>query len=441
MAQPGIQSDDGTFNRKLLDEIEEDVRQRAIEVFGPDVDLSQGSPIKQLIDVVIFEHEYIQELLEEIYYSAYYGEAYEEQLDKVLQIAQITRIPRRGATGEVTFSAQVANDEDIVIPEGTRLMTQETENRPPIPFKTMEPATLEAGSAHVTNVPVRACEPWETDLDEEWLGRHTNVGANTITVMDETIGGIDHVRNPQPTGSASRENGFNYVQGRDRETDEELRDRFERQFGSQGTATLDALRAQTEAIDWVRSAGIEENNTMEDNREAGGLPPKSFRLTVLGDGPPNDVAQVISETRAAGIRSYGDVIGHGVTDDGVDRLEHFQWAEEIEISVHVNVTHDSRFPHDGAKRVEDAIIKYIGGTTADNHQFRGLDMGDNVIYDLVYKAAMSVRGVWTVDVYIGADLEDDESPEETDDIPIDQLNAAMTDHRAVTIFTDEQEMS
>lgn len=434
-AQPGIQDDDGTFNRQVLDEIEEAVEQRAQEELGENVDLSQGSPIKQLLDVAIYEHEYTWQVLEDVYYAAYYGHAYEDQLDSLLALTQFQRLQRRGATGEVEFATRVANDERVNIPEGTEVATRETDDRPSIPFRTTEPAYLPAGSGATGGVPVRSCTPWECDVDVEWLGVETNVAAETITKFITPIEGVDTVTNPRPTGAASREQGYAYIEGRDRETDAEFRRRFEQQLGADAAASLDALRASALQLSGIRNADIEENTSMNDLTENGGLPPKSFRLTVLGGAHNDDIAQMITDTRSAGIESYGDATGESVTDDGEIREESFDWANEIGVYIEIDVTHDDNYPHDGNLRVENNVIDHIGGEDASGTTHPGLGMGEDVIYDLVHNEAMKVPGVWRVDVYLGAVP----NPTGTSDIEIETLDTAMTSHDDVAIFNTVEE--
>lgn len=427
MVTPGIQDDDGTFQRPTLDEIEQRIHDKAREELDENVDLSQGSPIKQLLDIVILESDHLWELLEETYYAAYYGHTYEEQLDKLLELAQIKRIPRRGATGEVTFTTEVANVHDVIIPEGTRVSSHQTEDRPPIPFITTETKRLEAGHNSV-NVPIRAAEPWETDVDERWLGEETNVAAGTIRNIETAIAGVDRVSNQHPTGEASRRYGFSFIEGRDREADHEFRERFESMMGSEGAASLDAIKTAVKGVGGVRSVHVDENYSMEEDEN--GLPPKSFRVIVHGDAPNDEIAQTIISKRSAGIEDFGEDSGEATTKDGVTREVNFDWAGEVGIHVEVEVTHDDRFPSDGNKRVEDNIIKYIGGETVDGDEYDGTDMGRDVIYDMVFKQAMKVRGVFRVELYIG----DDEENLGTDDVVIPDKHTAITTPEDVIVF-------
>lgn len=435
MASPGVQSDDGSFNRQFVEDIEQRIVDRAREELGENVDLSQGSPIKQLLDVVILEHEHFWKLMEDVYYAAYYGHSYEEQLDKILELVQISRIPRRGATGEVTFSVDVSNTHDVVIPEGTIITTRETENKPEIPFRTTKPARLAAGASFVANVPVRAREPWETDLDERWLGRETNVAADTITRIETSIPGVDRVTNPNPTGATSRQHGYAYIEGRDRERDHELRKRFEESLGASGAASMDAIRASVLQLTNVKSADIEENVEMEEDTETG-LPPKSFRVTALVDEEDDDnIAQAIYDTRSAGILSYGDESGVAISETGESVFQSFQYSEAIPVYVEVDLKHDDNYPHDGNLRVEQAVVEYIGGTDANDNYHLGLGMGQDVIYDILFKRIMNISGVWRVDLTIG----DEEEMLLPQDVEIGRFENAETTAGDTHIFAAEEE--
>lgn len=434
----GVQDDTGEFQRKKLQQIERDIVQRARQELDEDVELSQGSPIKQLFDVVVLESERFWKVLEDVYYSAYYEDAYGKQLDRLLSLAMLERIPRRVATGEVVFGVNgAANDFDVTIPRGTRVSTEPTDDKPAIPFITTDAAVLEAGASQTDLVPVRAAEPWECDLSADWLGSETNVAANTITNFINPIDGVDTVTNPHPTGAYSFEEDYDYQRGRDRETDAEFRNRYEETLGENAAATLDAIRANVKNDPGVDAAFIEENVTMEDRTDEGGLPPKSFRLTVLG-GFRNDIAQRIVESRPAGISSHGDIEGKAYTDDGEERTEYFDRATEIPVYVDVSVTTNQNFPDDGTKRIESAIIEYVGGTTADQTEHEGATMGEDIVYDLVYQAAMSVQGVFRAEVYM--DTDEDDGITSTADISVGKKEFARTSPGRINVTSFEADI-
>jgi len=425
----GVQSD-GSFNRKHVDDIVEDLETKLKQEAGNDIDLRQGSPLKQVIDMVAIELAEQWEAQEDNYYASYYEDAFGIQLDRLLAIAGISRIPRRGATGEVTFSTDSVNGNDVSIPAGTQVTTELTDTKPAIPFETTESATLLAGDTDVTGVEIAALEPHETSVDEEWLGEETNVAADTVKVISNPISGVDSVTNPNPTGDVNQ----NYVEGRDEETDAELKLRYENVLSKSGSATLDAIHSQIyNAHEDITSVKMEENVDLVDNTGSGGLPPKSFRATVHYTGShDDDIAQAILDSRPAGIQSYGSQSATAETDDGAEYTEYWDNSTETDVYVDVTVTTTETFPGNGSELVEDEIIKYIGGTDNNGTEYPGTDIGDDIIYDQVFAAAMRVEGVQEADLTIGTS----DNPSGTANISIGTAEVAHTDTGKIDVTTN-----
>lgn len=404
MVEYGVQQD-GTFRRKHLDEIQQDLLQRAKENI-PNFDPAPGSPDRQRIDFVSIELVDQWEALEACFDAGYLDTAYGVQMDRLLSLAGVGRVPRRGAGGEVTFSLGDGNTatSDITIESGTVITTESTDNSPAIPFETTQPATIPSGSTHIDMVPIKAVEPFHTaasDLDESDLGENTNVPANSITEFVEPQSGVE-VTNPQPTGqTGTRSNGseYDFVSGRDRESDSELRNRYKESLALNAKASLEAIRSNVYNAggeDVVRAATIEENVSMTDNTGSGGLPPKSFRVLVLADDTAtadDTIAQQIYETRSAGIQSYGSDSGTAERIGGETLIEDFGRATEITIYSDVDLKVTDEFPGNGEQQVRQNIVEYIGGTLSDGTRFFGQDIGEDVIYDQVFSAAMNVPGV------------------------------------------------
>lgn len=398
MAQNYGVQEDGTFDRKHIDDIIADLETKIKEESGRDVDLGQSSPIKQALDTFAIEVAELWAAQEENYYATFYEDAFGDQLNKILRLAGISRIPRRVATGEVTFTTDNANDTDVTIQKGTEVTTEATENLPALPFKTTERKVLLAGDFTVT-VPIRGIDPWETDVDEEYLGADTNVASGTINTISSPISGIDSVENRERTGNTE----LGFVHGRDRETDAEFKLRFENTLASSGDATLDAIRSEVfNAHEEIKAVSMEENTDNVDNTGSGGLPAKSFSATVLDNGElDGTIVQAILDSRPAGIESYGDITATAETTDGDTYQESFYRADQIDIYVDVVVEGDGTQPIDARSKIEDKVIQYIGGETNDELYFPGLTIGDNVIYDQVFAAVMRVDGIKQTSISIG----------------------------------------
>lgn len=417
MPEFGVQ-DDGSFNRKHIDDLQESIKNGLRQRAGGDIDLEQGSPAKQIVDMLSDELAEQWEAEEENYYTTYYADSFGEQLDKLIALAGFSRIRRRVATGVVEFSTSTPNTTNTVIPEGRELATTETDERPPIPFQTTEKVTLRAGDS-VVSVPIRAQEPWETDIGEEWLGENTNVAANTVTVLVNPISGIDSVTNPLPTG----DDDHDYIVGRDRETDAELKFRYENSLAEGGTSTVEAIESNVyNADEGIVSVTVEEIRDVTQ-----GYGPE---VTVLAPGvSDNTVAQAVFDSRAGGLQSFGAEVGTAERDDGRALEENFNRAQRKTIYVDVSLTTSNTFPTDGLGRIEDRIVRYIGGEASDEINYPGLEIAETVVFDQIFRRVMEVRGVVEADVTIGTDT----ASMGTANISVGTLEAAMTGLDEVTV--------
>jgi len=417
MSDYGI-GDDGSFTRKHIDTIREDVRDDVQGETGSDVSVRQGAPLRQIIDGMAVEFAHQWEVLEQVYYAGFYEDSFGEQLDKQLALAGFSRLAARSATGEVEFSRAQAADDDITIPEGTVVTTRRTETKPEIPFETTEEVILSAGSTTVT-APIEALKPWQSDLDEDWLGAETNVAADTIDRIDDAIAGIEAVTNPDPTGDED----LGYVSGRDRESDAEFKLRYENSLAGGGTSTGPAMESRIFNYDEdIISVRVDEVRNDQD-----GYGP---RVTVFAPGVvDDDIAQAILESRAAGTESIGGSSGTAEFDDGTGSTEEFDRATEVTVYVDAQLTTSDAFPADGVERIRDRIIRYVGGEASDGITYPGLEIGEDAIYDQIFRRVMEVGGVIEADLQIG----DDSANLAEANIAVGDREAAMTGIDEVTV--------
>ena len=416
----GIQ-DDGSFRRKHVDRIREDMRRAFKDELGDDVELNPGSPQAQILDAIAIEIGRQWQATEETYYASFFEDSFGQQLDKHVSIAGFSRLPLRPATGEVTFARETAAPDDITIPSGTVVRTTRTDTRPPIPFETTEAARINEGETEVAGVGIEALKPWQTELDEEWLGEATNVAANTIARFQSPVSGVDSVTNPAPTGD--RELGF--TRGRDRETDAELKARYVNELGAEAAATL----AGIEAAIFNADPAIEDVTVNERHDSAAdeyGIEPIVLAPTVGDD----IIAQAILDSRAGGVESFGSTTGAAEFDGDTLSIP-FDRATRTDIFVDVTVQTDATFPVDGTDRVSDAIVEYIGGTTTDDVAVTGLTIGDNVVADQVRKQVLNVQGVVELTLTLGTS--DPPSGDSNVAIPDDETARADETTIAITV--------
>ena len=391
------------FVPKAFDDILAGLENKAQEVYGPDVDLGDHSDLKKFMQVVALDIANLWQQLELAYYAGYFDTASGDSLDRVVALIGISRKAAVKAAGAVTFSRSTPAEADIPIPSGTEAQTT---GASPIVFRTTQAVALLAGQTSV-----------DASVEAEVAEAAGNVAAGTVTVLSTPISGIEAANNAAAMGG-----------GLDAETDAQFRARVKLSLNAGGNATLDAIRADILAVAGVTAAALEENDTTDDNTGAGGLPPKSFRATVLG-GSDDDAAQAIFDSKPAGIRAYGSVSGVATADDGTQYAIYFQRPAQVTIYVDATLTADDTFPSDGLTQVETAVIDYVGGTDADGGLHTGLGVGDDVVYNEVVAAVMSVQGV--VDAAVKVDTVS--PPAGLSNVAIAATEVARTTTASVTV--------
>lgn len=421
--QYGVQ-DDGRFIKKDVVDIRDNLERYIKNELGDDISLRQNSPIKQLIDAFSIEISRQWEAAEDSYYASFFKDAEGEQLDKQLALAGFSRRNLQPAEGAVVFSRDGPATRDIDISEGTVVTTERTETRPQIPFETQERVTLFSGETETDPVPIKALAPWQTELGEEWLGEETNVSSDTIVRMEDPIGGIDDVTNPKPTGS---EGDLDWQDGRDRETDAEFKLRYENTLSSGGVSTVPAIESSVSRFDErIRSVRVEEIR----DAETGYGPEVTVFAPMLEDEDDgmDIIAQAVFESRGAGLESFGSVTGTATTSDGREVEEQFELADEVAIHIEVTLVTSDIAPEDNIQRIENEIVRFIGGKANDDILYPGLEIGDDVILDQVKQRVMEVRGSVEATVEIGPDGEVSD-----ENVDIGDLEVATTDLDDITI--------
>jgi len=378
------------FIAKSYEVILSEYEQYARQEFGDDIDLSETSPLKHILQVAAARESALWQILEDAYYAGFIDFATGQSLDNLAALVGYKRKQAERATGTVTFSRSTPASQDITIPAGTRVATPDES----VVFRTTQVATLTAGTTSV-DVSIEAVD----------AGSAGNVAANTITKIVDPISGIEAVNNANPTSG-----------GKDTETDKEFRYRIKTTIQSLGRATLDAILAKVRSVEGVKTASIEENDTMNDYTATGGLPPKSFRVFVYG-GADADIAQAIFDAKPAGIQPYGSVSATAYDADGNPHTVYFERPTEVAIYVDVQATTDGTAV--STQDVKDAIKAY----------FDSLELGDDVIYNKVVSAVLSVQGI--VDATVKIDTSS--PPAGTSNIAIDSDEIAVTDDTKITV--------
>ena len=437
------------FRRPGIDVLYEVAVREAEQRLGRELVAPTSAELQYVEMLVVWTETYF-ETLEALYYAGYYGHAVGEQLDAVLELVGFERLHRREATGEVTMFASTdgGNAEDVTINAGTRVATEQNEVTPAIIFVVSEPTTLPAGQEQVDRVPIRAADPLSPrfDLSDEQIGVETNVDAHEITRLLDPISGIDGtVDNPLPTGGAGeRADGslYDFVSGRDRETDAAFRRRYENSLGIGGRATIDAIEA---AIRRAGDGSIVESVEVYEQLPITQDPDGTYSgrqikpVVALEDDTAANraaVAQAVYDTRAAGIQSVGAANLAATQNDGGTYSTGlgFDVASEVPVYVDAEVVVLDSFPTEGVERLRAEIIETIGGVTPAGQRVLGGDIGENVYYHQIIGDVMddTVPGVLDYSyVHIGRTPD----PTGESNIPVGRDELARTATDRITITT------
>lgn len=383
------------FKRKNYADLLTDMDVKARELFGDDINTSERSPLGILIRLFAWFLAKTWELAEKVYNSGFITKAEGVQLDYLTPFFNTKRNPERASIVPLAFTGTPAH----TIVEGTQFTTESN-----IYFVLTEDVTLDVdGTGEGEAI---AMEPGITG----------NVLANTITVQAEPDADVLTVTNPEAATG-----------GRDKESDTELLSRLLDSNAAQGSATADAIRAAVTSVPGVRAASVIENNTMDT---VDGNEPKSIHVYVLG-GAQQDVASAIFEKKAAGIATNG--VEQTIIQDasGNDQTIKFDYATEVSVYASVTLNTSTAFPADGVQRVQDAIVKVIGGLASDGTEYAGLGMGEDVYLSPLIAAVHSITGVINATIEIGETA----GTLAPSNIIIDQQEVAQTAFNQIEVTT------
>lgn len=200
-------------------------------------DFEVGSVARTMYESFAYEMALLYEKMQLVYMSAYVDTATGNQLDQVVAVLGIQRSQPDFAEGEIAFEREGAGQE-ILIPTGTLVATDESSTGEKKVYQTSKEATLAANRTTVT-VQIRAVTRGE---DQE-------SAAETVVVMPRPVPGIKFVNNDAPIR----------LVGKRRETDEELRERAKNTLISSGKATIISIENALLSLSGVRDARVREN--------------------------------------------------------------------------------------------------------------------------------------------------------------------------------------
>lgn len=386
--------DEKGFKRKRFLDWWADIETKARTVFGEKINLTERTPLGIILRLIAWSLGLISQLAENVYNSAFVDTAKGVSLDRVVKRIGIRRHKADYARGFI----RVTGTNGKLIPSDFRVRTNSG-----IVFATTEAATIsETGTVMI---PIRALD----------IGTSGNVPENTITVVVNPNGDVQSVTNPQRTEG-----------GRERETDLELRERYDLSLSKGGSSTVESIRSTLLQLTGVRGCIVEENDSLLEKE---GIPPKAVAPIVFG-GSDQEIAVTIKATKAGGIQSWGETEVTVIDSMGNPQIIGFTRPTEVPIYINVTLSTNENFPVDGKTHVRSKLIQSIGGQDADETIYDGLGLEENVVHSRLISSVYQVPGIEDVELTLGEDpLNMSEG-----NILISKWQVAQTDWQKVTVI-------
>jgi len=202
------------------------------------------------------------------------------------------------------------------------------------------------------------------------------------------VGTLTNILTPQ-LGWDNVTNPLAASEGRNIETDEELRIRFRNTKFERASSTVDSIYSALIDISGVDQVVVYENDS--DVTDSMGIPSHSFLPIVLG-GLSSEIGQAIWENKPMGIRSFGDTVVVIYDTQGFAHNIAFKRPDPVPIYITISLTKDSSYPGNGDDAIKTALIEYFNNN---------LGIGDDVIYSRLYTPINSIPGHFVNSLRIG----------------------------------------
>lgn len=469
---------DGYRRRRLLD-IKAQIEQAIIAEFGQ-VNLQPDSVFGQLVGVFSVVAAELYEDAENVYHSQYPSTAEGVSLDRAVDLIGVRRLE---ATRTRVLVA-VTGDQGVLIPAGTQIQVAETgeiftnplpgiitrSNALSVRINVSQVADLQQYTVIINNTPFTYTSGVDASPQSIALGiidvinngnlpviaahntggqfditttqndlpfnlvqganmviiRRTSpmlfesqvvgpvlVLANTLTEIVTPIAGWQSVTNWDPS-----------IQGRNTETDQQLRLRRLQSFRVAGAASVEAIQARLrQNVQDVITALVFENR---EPFVVDGRPPHSFEAVVVG-GQDSEIAQEIWEAKAAGIQTFGNTCVQINDSTGMPQNICFSRPVEVYIwaTIQISILPGS-FPVNGINAIQEAFVNY-----GQNN----FTVGDDIIFQEFYGAIYAIGGLLNINLTLGTSNDPLVPPAvyTSANVPITEVQVGMFDLSRVSV--------
>lgn len=337
------------FDIETLQQILDDIESYQRTNINAQLNQTATSVVGQLNGIFGAKLRELWELAEAVYAAFYPDSATGVALDNVCSLTGVIRLPALKASGTVTINTDAAfsaNAGDLVC------------------YPTSNPDWLFENTAAFGPV-----GPGNTNVNfEAQISGDKFVAASSTWEISATVAGWNTVG----------PNAADIDNGRDVETDAELRIRRSAELDAQGKATLESIRSDLLQVDAVTDVTVLENvaDVVVD-----GMEPHSVRAIVLG-GTETGVAEGLFETKAAGIETNGAVSKTVADTQGINHTIKFDRPTEKDIEMEITLT-AIEDDYGGDAAIKTALVA-LGST---------LQIGNDVIASKFRSEAFEVSGV------------------------------------------------
>jgi phage-related baseplate assembly protein len=240
-----------------------------------------GSIVRALVDAHSATAMWEQALIQFVYNRERLATSTGSDADSFVADFGLTRLPAVAATGNVQFASFVANT-NRTINVGSTVSTQDRS----VSFAVTEDTSNSFWNASVNAYVIPAgqgtvASPATLPVEATTAGAIGNVKANTITVINSPITGIDIVNNADP-----------FINGKDIQTDAQLRQYFIDYLNSLSRATKGAISFAVESVKDVAEYSLVENKNYDTDAEQLG-----YFYVVVDDGtgtPPQSLIDSVT---------------------------------------------------------------------------------------------------------------------------------------------------
>jgi uncharacterized phage protein gp47/JayE len=382
---------DSGFSAKRLADIKDEIESSLKSDLGAGINLTEQSPLGQIVGIMAERLALLWELMEEVYNSPYPETSAGTSLDNSCSIVGVTRLPATYST--VMLRVYGANG--TAVPLG---FIVSVDGNPNARFATTETDTI--GVSGYVDLEAQAEETGPVEAP-----------AGSLTVIETPIAGID-----------STNNLLDADVGSDIETDQELKTRRQERLQRAGTATVEGIRNNVALVEGVENVTVVENPDI--NPDGDGRPGKSFETIALG-GDEDEIAQAIWESKPAGIATHGDITKSVVDSQGLAHEIKFSRPTEVDIWMIVNITPNTDanegplYPVNGDDLVEEVILEY--GAT--------FQLGQDVVVNRFYTPINEVPGVIGIEILVGLS----DPPTSSNNISVDPGELAKFDSTRIVV--------